>query len=437
MSAPQPTARLVPYRWLVFGLLSAAYLLVYFHRLSPAVLAIDMMKDLAAGGTLIGVLGSAYFYPYAFMQLPAGLLTDSWGPRRTVAVSFILAGGASIFLGWAPNVSWAIGARVLVGLGVSMLFVPTMKILTQWFRRSDFAFMTGLLMAMGGLGVLSAAAPLAYISTLVGWRGSFQVIGVATLLLAAAIWFLVRNTPAELGFPPPEDSQQASGTNGPAVKIGLWAGLKMVLRRGAFWPLAMWFFFTAGVFFAFGGLWGGPYLMHVYGLTKSEAGNVLSMLAVGMIIGSPLLSYLSDRLFHSRKKLMLATSVIMVMLTAQMVFAPKLLSLPWLYVFCFLISLCSSAIVVIGFTSSKELFPVSIAGTAVGAVNLFPFLGGAILQPLVGFLLERFSQGGAPYPAQAYGRAFVVLLVSSVLALVMAALQEETYPGAQTQAGGK
>ena len=437
MSASQPTPRPVPYRWLVFGLLSAAYLLVYFHRLSPAVLAIDMMKDLAAGGTLIGVLGSAYFYPYAFMQLPAGLLTDSWGPRRTVTISFVLAGGASIFLGWAPDVTWAIVARVLVGLGVSMLFVPTMKILTQWFRKADFAFMTGLLMAMGGLGVLSAAAPLAYISSLVGWRGSFQVIGAATLLLAAAIWFLVRNTPEELGFPPPEEGQETSGAAEAPVKIGLWAGLKMVLRRRAFWPLAIWFFFTPGIFFAFGGLWGGPYLMHVYGLTKAEAGNILSMLAVGMIIGSPLLSYLSDRVFHSRKKPILLTSVVMVALTAQMVFFPAALSRPLLYVFCFLISLCSSAIVVIGFTSSKELFPVSIAGTAVGAVNLFPFLGGAILQPLVGYFLERFSTEGAPYPAAAYGKAFVVLFVSSLVALIMAAILEDTYPLGQRKSAGK
>ena len=437
MSTSQQPPRLVPYRWLVFGLLSAAYLLVYFHRLSPAVLAIDMMKDLAAGGTLIGVLGSAYFYPYAFMQLPAGLLTDSWGPRRTVTVSFVLAGIASIILGWAPNMSWAIGARVLVGLGVSMLFVPTMKILTQWFKRSEFAFMTGLLMAMGGLGVLSAAAPLAYVSSLVGWRGSFQVIGGVTLLLAAAIWFLVRNTPAELGFPLPEDPEQISGAAGPPAKIGLWAGLKMVLQRLSFWPLAIWFFFTAGVFFAFGGLWGGPYLMHVYGLSKAEAGNILSMLAVGMIVGSPLLSYLSDQVFHSRKKLMLTTSVVMVVLTGQMVFAPAALSRPLLYGFCFLISLCSSAIVVIGFTSSKELFPLSIAGTAVGAVNFFPFLGGAVLQPLVGFFLEKFSPGGAPYAAAAYGKAFVVLLVSSVIALIMAGLLEDTYSKGQKQAGGK
>ena len=125
------------YRWVVFSLLSLAYLMVYFHRTSPAVVAVDLMRDLETGGALIGFLGSAYFYPYALMQLPAGLLSDSWGPRRTITVFFLLAGAASIFFGLAQSVSWAILARVLVGLGVSMLFVPTMKVMTHWFKRPN------------------------------------------------------------------------------------------------------------------------------------------------------------------------------------------------------------------------------------------------------------------------------------------------------------
>ncbi|MFH1740308.1 MAG: MFS transporter, partial [bacterium] len=160
------------YRWVVFALLAGGYLLVYFHRLCPAVVALDLMRDLKAGGGLVGLLASAYFYPYALMQIPSGLLSDSWGPRRTITVFFLLAGVSSILLGLVQTVTWAIIARVFVGLGAAMLFVPTMKVLTRWFKVSEFAFMTGILMAVGGLGALSAATPLAYLSAVLGWRGS-------------------------------------------------------------------------------------------------------------------------------------------------------------------------------------------------------------------------------------------------------------------------
>ena len=156
------------YRWIVFALLAGGYLLVYFHRLCPAVVALDMMEDLHAEAWLMGLLGSAYFYPYAFMQIPSGLLSDSWGPRKTITVFFLLAGVASILFAMVNSVEWAIGARVLVGVGVAMLFVPTMKVLTHWFKISEFAMMTGVLMAVGGLGALSAASPLAWLSGEIG-----------------------------------------------------------------------------------------------------------------------------------------------------------------------------------------------------------------------------------------------------------------------------
>ena len=126
------------YRWLIFTILSLCYILVYFHRLCPAVLAVDIMRDLKAGGAITGFLAAAYFYPYATMQLPAGLLSDSWGPRKTITLFFIIAFAGSIILGMASNATWAIAGRTLVGFGVAMLFVPTMKILAEWFHAREF-----------------------------------------------------------------------------------------------------------------------------------------------------------------------------------------------------------------------------------------------------------------------------------------------------------
>lgn len=417
-------AKAPAYRWLVFGLLAAAYFMVYFHRTSPAVVALDMMADLKAGGALMGLLGSAYFYPYALMQLPAGLLSDSWGPRRSITVFFLLAGLASILFGRVGSVGGAIVARVLVGLGVSMLFVPTLKVLTNWFKKSEFAFMTGILMLIGGLGALSAAGPLAYLSGRLGWRGSFTVIGLVTLALAGAIWVLVRNTPAEKGLPDlVEDNPDQGGDD---RSFGLFEGVALVLKNWRFWALAIWFLLGPSIFFAFGGLWGGPYLSQVYGLSRAQAGQILSLLAVGLILGSPVWSHLSDRILRSRKKCILISAGVTFLITIPLAFFPDGMSLGLLYLLCFLLGSFGSAIVVIGFTAAKELFPLNLAGTSVGLVNLFPFLGAAILQVMVGLVLERSGGSGEAFSPQAYGNGFKIFFFSALVALAASFLVKET-----------
>ena len=413
--------KVLRYRWIIFWILACGYLLVYFHRLCPAVVAVDMMRDLKTGGALTGFLGAAYFYPYAVMQLPAGLLSDSWGPRNTITLFFGVAFAGSVLLGAAPTVFLAILGRTLVGLGVAMLFVPTLKILAEWFRMREFAFMMGVLMALGGLGSLIAATPLALLSSWIGWRLSFIVVGVFTLALAILVWIFVRDRPRDFGWPPPEESNQSAATT-----IGLKDSVRRVLTCKAFWPIGIWFFFDCGFFFSFGGLWGGPYLIQVYGLSKAHAAQILSMMAVGMIFGSPLLSYLSTNIFRARKPVLVISSIVTLGITAVLAFFTAGLNLAVLYVVCLGIGIFSSAVVVIGFTTNKELFPVQMAGTAMGIVNLFPFAGGAVFQPLLGFILERNATAEGTFSVLAYQQAFMVLFAAGIIAFIASLFLKES-----------
>ena len=424
MTESKASAKPPRYRWVVFCLLAIGYLLVYFHRLSPAVVALDMQADLQTSGALLGFLAAAYFYPYALMQIPSGLLSDTWGPRKTITVFFDLAGAASFFLGTVDSLGLAILARVLVGLGVAMLFVPTMKVMTNWFKTEEFAMMTGVLMAVGGLGAYFAARPLAWLSDIMGWRGSFVIIGVVTLVLAVAVWILVRNSPQDMGLP--AVNQPAQDSPGKDNAIGLGQGIKMVLSTGGFWFLAAWFFFSFSIFFSFGGLWGGPYLMQIYGFSKAEAGNILGMMALAMIVGSPIFGWLSDKVFRSRKKVLILASVITLCLTVPLAFFPAAMSRPALYLLCFLLGLFNSAVVIVAFTAAKELFPVEIAGTSVGLANLFPFLGGAVAPPIVGAILEAHEKTAAGYSAQAYSKAFLLYFIFAFIALVVSCFLTET-----------
>lgn len=413
--------RIKHYRYIIFGVLAVSYVLVYFHRLCAAVVAIDMMRDLETGGALMGLLGSAYFYPYAVMQLPAGLLSDSWGPRRTITLFFSVACIGSVIQGLAPTLFWAVAGRTLVGIGAAMLFVPTMKILAEWFMSKEFALMTGFLIAMGGVGTLLATAPLAWLSDLVGWRISFIIIGIITLICAALVWLIVRDRPGDSASSP-HDTAPVSGEAG----TSLWGGVLLIVKEPHFWTIAVWFFFICAVFFSFGGLWGGPYIMQVYHLPKEEAGRILSMLAVGMIIGSPLQSFASNRIFRARKPVIIMATVISFLVTAVLALRTGSLTVPALYGICFCMGVFTNAIVVVGFTAAKELFPVRMAGTSTGLVNLFPFLGGALAQPLLGYLLERRGTSGGAFTVRGYEDAFMALLISMAIALVASFFIRET-----------
>jgi MFS family permease len=380
------------------------------------------MRDLNATGALTGLLGAAYFYPYALMQLPAGLLSDSWGSRKTITLFFVIAFMGSIILGVSQSVFIAIIGRTLVGIGVAMLFVPTMKILAEWFHTKEFAFMTGILMAMGGLGSFIAASPLVWLNSLIGWRNSFTVIGMFTLLLAALVGIFVRNRPSDFNWPSPADNPNAAEPS-----IRLFDGIKKVIFCHSFWPLAIWFFFNCGIFFSFGGLWGGPYMMHIYHMTKSESGNILSMIAIGMVVGSPLLSFLSDKIFKGRKPVMLVSGCAMIVVTGILAFQTDGISKVGMYMICFFMSVFSSAIVVIAFTMNKELFPIQMAGTATGLINLFPFAGGAVFQPLLGYVLEHYGKIGNSFTLVGYKAAFLILFASSIIAFIAICFSKETF----------
>jgi sugar phosphate permease len=410
--------------------MALAYVFVYFHRQCPAVVAIDLQKSFDASAGLLGLLASAYYYPYALLQLPAGLLSDSLGPRRISTASLLIAVAGSVLLGLSYRVEAAVAARVMVGVGVAMVFIPTMKIISQWFRPREFALMAAILNIMGGVGVYLATKPLALLAGWAGWRASFEMIGVGTLIIAGLVWAVVRNRPQDMGWPSlAEIDHLGEWPVQPAQQIPLWQGARRVVTEPRFWPLAMWFLVVCSSFFSFGTLWAGPYLAQIYGLSKAEVGDVLSMIALGLIIGSPLMSFLSDRVLKSRKKVMILSTA---GLTAELIFlnfAPSGLPTIALYPVVFLFCLFCSAVVVVAFTTAKELFPIEIAGTSVGTVNFFPFLGGAVMQVGLGWVLDSYPQTAAGvYSLEAYTAVLRILLGAAVIGLICTFLMKETFP---------
>ena len=182
-------------RLLMWSLLAAAFLLVNFHRTATGVLASSLAVAFDTSGTELGVLHSSFFYIYAALQLPAGLLVDRYGSRRAATVSLVVM---TVGVGWfatAGSFPAAFLARGLIGLGGSTIYIATLAFLASWFRPDAYATMTGLTIAASGIGGVLATTPLAYTIDAVGWRSSILAAGVVGGLLAGAVWAVVRDSP--------------------------------------------------------------------------------------------------------------------------------------------------------------------------------------------------------------------------------------------------
>lgn len=399
------------YRWVLFAVLGLQYLFVFFHRVCPAIVAQELVETFSINATSLGVLASGYFYPYAIMQVPVGLLADSWGPRRTVTFFSLLAAAGALMFGLSPNFGIATASRVIVGFGLSGIFVPAMKTLAEWFRPREYAKISGALMAAGGVGWLSASTPLALATRSFGWRAGFIAISGITLIFSILTWLLLVDSPAKKGFP--EINARVDSADSPK-NIPLLTGIKMVFSTPHFWPLAVYCFCNGSILFSFNGLWAGPYLRDIYGLSGPAIGNILSMVAIAMVVGSPLLGYLSDNVLGSRKKVLFGCALVTAIEWGFFYFFYQSLSVPVLYVFFLVIGVCIGASIIVCFTATKELFPLEMAGTSVSCVNLFGFVGGIIYQPLIGYFMDMGGKVNGRYLPQGYKAAFLLLFATSI-----------------------
>lgn len=410
------------YRWYIFSILAAQYLIVYFQRVAPAVVAQELIDDFRISGASLGLLASAYFYPYALTQIPVGILSDSWGPKKTLIVFGFVASFGAIFFGLAPHFEFAFAARAFVGLGVSAVFIATMRIFAEWYRGIELARISGILMAIGGLGWLTATTPLALLSQAFGWRMSFIVTGMVSIVFIIMTWLVVEDRPAKKGLP---DLVEHAG-NGIPVKRNISGDLKVILQDKYFWSIAIWFIMRGGALFGFFGLWAGPYLMDVYQLSKNSTGNILSMIAFAMIFLSPVIGHLSDKTLMSRKKVLVGTSILNSVCWLVMLLFYKTLPIPALYILFFLMGVTISSVGTIAIITTKELFPAEISGTSMGTMNIFPFIGGIIFQPLMGYILDSAGKTQGIYPPSAYRTIIWLLFITSLIALVSIMRSKET-----------
>lgn len=403
-------------RWLMWAIPAFLFLIAFFHRPAPGVIAKELMQAFDATGALVGLLSATYFYAYAGLMIPAGVLIDAYGPRAVVAIGGAVMGGGALVMGAATGQAVLFAGRFTVGLGAAVTFVGALKIAANWFPPSRFGTLSALTATVGVLGALVATVPLAALAALVGWRGALAVVGLLTLAGAALTGWVVRDGPPSVADPvEPAPSLRA-----------VVAGAARVLANPHTWPPFLGFFclYSASANLM---LWIVPCLRDVYGLETTEAAWYATATSMALLGAAPLTGFVSDRILRRRKLLYLfLTSAQCLLWTA---FATTLGALPLagVYAVLFMLGAVGSAFV-LTWPIGREVNPPHLAGVAVAVVNLGGFLGAALTQGPLGALLDarwtgRVVAGARVYPVEAYRATFLacapIVLAAALLSLLM------------------
>lgn len=400
----------------MWGIPALLFLIAFAHRVAPGIIAKELMQAFHATGAIIGLLSSAYFYAYAGLMIPAGVLIDAFGVRRVVAGGGAIMGLGTLVMAAAASQGPLFAGRFAVGLGATVTFIGALKIAATWFPPSHFGTLSAITATVGILGSLVATYPLASLVALAGWRGAFWLIGLATLAVALLCLMVVRDRPAGVAA-----DAAAVPTMGKIL-----AGALEVLANCHTWPPFLAFF----CFYAAMGnvmLWAVPYLRDVYGLSTPQAALYATATSVALLFSAPLTGFLSDRVVRRRKLPYTVMTACLFALWVVFVATLGRLPLSGVYVLFFAMGIAGGSFV-LTWPLGREVNPPHLAGIAVAVVNLGGFLGAALTQGPLGAVLDSrwagaMTDGARAYPLEAYARTFGIcalfILASSLLTLLL------------------
>jgi sugar phosphate permease len=399
--------------WLIWALAGLFVVFNYVQQVVPNIIATDLSQAFAANAGTLGNIAACYFYAYAILQIPVGLIVDRFGTRRPLVLAILVAGLATLGFARAQGAMGAEAARLLMGASAAFSFIGCLKLAQAWFPPSRFSTLAGMTNTAGMLGAASGA-PVAVLVKAFGWRATVTWMGAAELLLAVAVLAVVRDGPRPLAAP--------AAANASPQKNG---GMIALLGNPQVWINALYATSISLVFVAFGGLWGTSYIQKVYQLNTVAAAGTGAFLFVGGIAGSLFFGWFSDYLRRRKPPMVLAGAGALATMAA-LLYLPGL-PLAGFEAGLFLVGFFSSANIV-SYAVARDLYP-RLAGFSIGFLSTCYFAGSAASQPLVGLLLERRNAAGAglaSLTAGDYRFALSPLVLFMLVGLIASLLFKET-----------
>ena len=388
-----------------WGMIAIFYSYQYFLQVSPGVMANELMRDLNIHATALGVLAACYLYTYAGMQIPVGIIIDRYGARKPLTSAICICACGAILFGTSSNFALMALGRLMIGFGGAFAVISGLYLSANSLPIKYFAFLTGLVVTLGMFGASFGQSPLATMINSLGWRYTMILFGGIGLIIAVAVWLMVRDAHEILAITRKQRS--------------ILYGLRHVLKNRQIWLLAIYGGLVFMPISVFGSLWGVPFLMVKYQLSNTDASIGLINLFMGLAIGCPVFGWLSDYI-KRRKVIMFYTNIgalISVIITIY-------LSIPyWLTsITLFMFGLFTGGFLV-SFAAAREIDESKSTGANMGFMNTMNMIGGAALQPLCGWILDLTWQGPMNHSVRIYTtRNFQIALAVIPLAIILATI---------------
>lgn len=406
------------YAIFVCSLAALFYVYDYFIQVAPSIMTRQLMQSFSIGAGKLGILSACFYYSYTLMQIPAGLLLDRMGAR--VLITLAVLGSAIGVTLFGVTYSFAIAglARFIIGLGSAFSFISALFLISRWFAHRHFTVAAGMVQLAGCLGSLFGLAPLAVLVNTMGWRRSLVLTGLVTFGFAFLFWIFIRDGKA------PRSARKRS------TPSGEWQKLKYLLQKPQVWWVSGAGFMSWVPVAIIGALWGVPFFMKAYGLTNIEAGKLCSLFWVGLGVGSPLMGWVSHRLRN--RCVPLASCFAFGIIGSILILDAPTMPI-WIIGFALILLGMSAAAQSLTFGVIKDIVPRSLFGASAGINNMAAILGGAIAQPLVGYLLHLGWDGlklyNVPiYSIDDYRIALLILPVATLIGFGIVLLKiKETY----------
>ncbi|HWL05036.1 MAG TPA: MFS transporter [Xanthobacteraceae bacterium] len=371
--------------------LVAVYIVSQFLRNSIAVIAPNLAAELQMSAAEIGLLASSFFFTFALAQIPLGLALDRWGARRCILACMAVTVAGAVLFALATGPAMLVVARTLLGLGSASSLMAPLALYAARFPPRRFATLVGIQIGFGSLGTLLATVPLAWSTVVIGWRGSFMVLAGLSAFMLAAVFLVVRD--------PPRRAEHRVESFPEALR-GLWS----IIRTPVALPVFLMHLTSYSSIGLIVGLWGGPYLTHVYGYDLVARGEILLLPAVGTIAGSLFWGWTADNVFGSRKIPVLIGAIASASCLGTLALAGSL-PVPLLWtLFAVFGMACAFTTVLIA--HGQSLFPQHLSGRVITLFNMGTMGGVFLSQTISGFVIDQFPRDGDVYPVAAYQAVF-------------------------------
>jgi MFS family permease len=378
------------------------------------------MRDFSVTSQTLGVLSGIYFYSYAIMQLPGGIMLDYFGPKRLLTIATTICAVSTIAFGLTDSFLMACLARLMIGFGSAFAAVGAMKLAANWFPAEKFALLTGMMVTIGMLGAIGGEAPLALLVDHMGWRQSMVIMGSIGLLIAVLIYTITKDAPEETSM---------QHTSSSVDEEGMLLSLFALIKNKQLWLVATYGGLMYMVTPIFCGLWGVPFLMFKLHVAKATAANYISLVFIGWAIASPLWGIFSNRIGRRKPPLYIGSVGALISCTV-FIYAPT--ESAWIIeTFLFLFGIFSAGFLP-AFAVAKELCSKHYVATGLSFMNMMNMIGIAAGQPIIGYILDKLWQGDIVdkvrvYPIEAYYIGLSILPVGILISLLILPKIRETY----------